>query len=196
MKTKTLKKIVFFILAALPFVALLAVGFKYDLALDQFLYNPKNALGIWAEVLGWWPLYLGLPLLGFVLLNFVRQNKKAENNALKPNLKVCIPFFCAGIFFTVGGVGALIKPACDYMVKRGFSFFGGSTAVWLIVGLSAVVILIALLVRVSKCVLYKLAGFSAFWIAFMVLENIVINLMKTIWNRTRFDTMLLKGDGF
>lgn len=64
MQTAKKQKKILFWCGGLFAAVLMAVFAFQDLAISQALYNPQSALAIFAEVFGWWPAYLPIPILG------------------------------------------------------------------------------------------------------------------------------------
>ena len=181
---KLFKKIMAALLITAAIAGLMYVGFRWDLEIDKYLYNPANKFALWAEVMGWWPLYMGIPLAGYVAVSYAKRAKKVWHITLLSAL---------GIVLAFGGSYALCIPACKYLVQRGYGFWEGGTPWAVSVLFTAAVILAALITKPHRGTLLRLRTFAIISVAFAGVENIVINALKAVWNRTRFDNMIANG---
>lgn len=162
----------------------LTAGYFWDLPISRYIYDPASPLALWAEAAGWWPLYMPFGLLGFVLA--VSCRKKA--NTLKGGLG-----FAGSLLLLLLGLAVLILPACHYLDKRAVAFTGGAAPlIWLTAAFLAALIAV-LCCRIKPGNLLRLRVYALFGIGFMIFENIIVNLLKLLWQRTRYDDMLQSG---
>lgn len=164
------------LLAAL--VVCLVLAARYDLTINQQVYSSEHWWAIFMEAFGWWPLYLPALLWGGFLL---RRNGQ--------------PLW--GALILLGSAAALWFPAFSCLEKRGwlmnFPLWAESILVAITVAAS---ILFAGIPSRRTAMRLNFLCCAGFWM--MVLNNVVIHTIKLIWNRARFDEMLLQGnfDGF
>lgn len=181
---KIFKRITAALLILCAVAGLMYASLKWDLEIDKYLYEPQNKFALWAEVMGWWPLYMGVPLAGYVLLSYAKRVKKAWQKAV---------FAVCGAAFAFGGAYALCIPACKYLVRRGYGFWGGAMP-WLSGAvIAAAVIIAAAVTKPHRGMLVRLRTFAIISVGFIAVENIVINILKSVWNRSRFDNMVANG---
>ena len=156
---------------------LLAVASRFDLVIDQAVYNPSSALAVLMEAVGWWPLYLPVLGLGALWLN------GCGNRVL-------------GMIFLVGGSAALWIPAFSTFRQRGWLEGGNLVLGCCIVATVLVAALWGRIPGTRGALRLRLVCGAGVWM--MIVVNVATNLLKMIWNRARFDEMLAAGsfDGF
>lgn len=160
---------------------LLLVGARYDLAFDKAIYQPNSLIAGVMESICWWPLYLPVALLGAVWAFLHRDN---------PGLHVLGEVLLVVFFFI------LFAQTLAYLAKRnllplnGLWFTGLQLALTLLCAIAA----LSFASRFGKADLIRLDFIAKTGILLCVADNIVINLIKVIWARTRFDDMSATGD--
>ena len=176
-----LKRILGFTIGVSVFTLLLNLAYNYDLQINTFLYNPKNILGLWANHIGAWPAYMGVPLAGWSLLCL---SKKLRNKITK------LVFWVLGVLITLAGCYVMFESTNGYMFGKTKPLLG------IQVGAVVTVLLIlhAFFSKQKRETIFKIGAFSAFYCVATMIQTIIINVMKSMWNRTRFDTML-NNDG-
>lgn len=165
-------------LGLILFAAGMAAGALWDLPLNHALYSPASLPAVLMETFGYYPLYL--PAAGLALC-------AAADRRLAPALRVLCTVLafagCVGLgVYSYTGLCARGAPAPAW-------FTGG---VWLFLAVCA-----ALALRYAAASAARLGRlrFACFWgTVYFALELVVINLLKQIWARTRFDDMLAAGD--
>lgn len=159
--------------------ALLALAAKYDLAIDQAVYSPAAPAAVFMEAFGWWPLYLPSLFWGALAL---RGGETAGKRLL-------------GLVLVLGGSAAVCMPGVSTLVKRGWL---AAEQKWVGLAAAGVLALLAFVLaglpaRRTRLRLQLVCG-AGFWL--MAANNAVINLLKYIWARPRFDDMLAAGASF
>lgn len=167
------QKIIFSLLGVAA-VVLFAIGAGFDLAIDQSLYAPQNPFGIFMEGVCWWPLYLPFALAGALLAK--------ERGAKRP----------LGWLLFALTLALLCKMALDSFMKRGWSA-PVSVAAFLVPA-AAIAAALWACVQTSAQTRKRLQLMAGFGIFFCVTNNIIINLLKLIWRRPRFDDLLAAGN--
>lgn len=167
-------KKIWMVLVLVVCALLLAVATQYDLVINQRVYSPENGFVVFMEAVGWWPLYLpGLFWGGFLL----RRSHQ--------------PVW--GFLISLGSSIALCLPTFSYLSHRGWLT---SVPLWA----QAIVVTITFLVSIwfagipGRRTSMRLSFIcsTGFWM--MALVNLVLQGMKLVWNRTRFDDMLASGN--
>ncbi|MDO5601577.1 MAG: phosphatase PAP2 family protein [Oscillospiraceae bacterium] len=178
-------KRIFAVLAGLGLAAAgLWAGFLWDLSITRYLYDPVSPFALWAEAAGWWPLYMPLGLLGFVLAASCKKNVRTLKGGFA---------FAGSLLFLLLGLAVLILPACHYLEKRAVPFTGGVMPFLFVGAAFFIAVLLALFCRIKPGNLVRLRAYALLGVGFIILENIAVNLMKWIWQRARFDDMLQTG---
>ena len=178
-----LKKNQKFLLAALGLAAalLLAAAAFYDLAIDQALYAPHNPFGIVLEAFCYWPLYLPFVLLGAVWTFLYRDN---------PSRHVLGEVLVIAFFYV------LFTQSLPNLARRGLLPLSGTalTLGAVVLTFAATVAAISLASRCSRAALIRLDFLAKLGIVLCLADNVVINLLKMLWSRMRFDDMAAAGD--
>ena len=174
----------------IPAVVLFGAGFalsaRWDLQIDQAVYSPQNLLACLFEAFGWLPAFLPIILLGMLWA--------AEGyHATKKRWRLALG--CLVVFV---GLAVLYNTCYHYLEKRGLAEGVGDARKWLWLAFGVAVALAAFwwVFRQQKAMRYKLVFFAMTGSVYMVANQVVINILKSIWQRTRFDTMVAAGDGF
>lgn len=172
-----------FLLAALGLAAalLLAAAAFYDLAIDQALYAPHNPFGIVLEAFCYWPLYLPFVLLGAVWTFLYRDN---------PSRHVLGEVLVIAVFYV------LFTQSLPNLARRGLLPLSGTalTLGAVVLTFAATVAAISLASRCSRAALIRLDFLAKLGIVLCLADNVVINLLKMLWSRMRFDDMAAAGD--
>ncbi len=156
------------------FVCGMAAAGMWDLALDTALYNPTSTFAIAMECLGFLPIYL--PVLFWL-------DTLLLDRSLKKPLRI----------------GALVLRTAGFLglaayILHNFQKRGVTTAAAVSVVLFALLSLIPLWLCARSEALRKKLVFVMRWgTIYMILDNAVINVLKLIWARTRFDDMYAAG---
>lgn len=169
-----------------PALAVFFAGFAlaafYDLAITRALYNPNNLFAIFMEGFGWYPAFLPA-LFYFALLLCAPAG--AQKPWSRAGAAIVLP--C--------GFAAMYHSSYGTLVKRGLTTGPANprTWGWLAAGLVFAALLLWLAGRLNagqrqKAKFWALCGFC-----YMLANQALINLIKAIWQRTRFDDMLATG---
>lgn len=175
----------------------LAVGAKYDLAIDQALRpvwlaaEEKHAAGefsLWytwaivAEVVGTFPAYLAATLLGWCLCAGARRRSRTR-----------VARLAVGTALLAGSCAALSWTVAHYLQKRQLTAGNGW---WIALPLLAFPLLLAwaLFGRVGRTRLRRWHTLGILWAGMSLAQWLVVQLGKGIWQRTRFDDMAAVGD--
>lgn len=192
------KAAAFIAAAALVLAAGLALAARYDLSLNlalRPLWEAGQAAhaagqrsvwytwGILAECLGPLPAYAAAVLVGWGLCAETRRTRRSRTGRL-----------LAGVLLVLGGMlaAAASMAAC---LKRRQVLTLPQLLVWgvgLLAG--AAVLAWALCSRISAADLRRWRALSLLWAAMDVGQLAVVNLLKLLWQRTRFDDLLAAGD--
>ena len=159
------------------FCAGMAAGAAWDLQINQALYSPPQPLTVFMESFGFYPLYL--PAILWVLTAALRAEKTAVRAAC---LAVC-----------AGGAAGLWAYSAHELAKRDVPPLAPCLAVWAI--LAALAALYARMLRSTPPALNARLSFAmGAGFAYLAAQTVVINALKAVWARTRFDDMLAAGD--
>ncbi len=171
------------LLAALGVLAVLLLGAAAlcDLSIDQALYAPKNPAAILFEAFCYWPLYLPFVLLGMVW-TFLYRNHPTRRTL--------------GELLVVATLFILLNQSLPNLVQRGlFTLEGaGLSFAALVLTFVGTLAAISLASRWDKPTLLRAELVAKLGILLCISNNIVINLLKLLWNRARFDEMAAAGD--
>ena len=161
-------------------LGLVAAAF-YDLAIDQALYAPGNPVAIVFEAFCYWPLYLPFALIGAVWTFLRRDN---------PSMHVL------GEVLVVLTYYILFNQSLPNLASRGLLPLEGTALTFaaLVMTFIATVATVSLASRWDRPTLRRMEFMAKFGIALCVADNIVINLLKVLWTRARFDDMMAAGD--
>lgn len=154
-------------------VLLLVVGAKYDLAIDAAIYSPNNFFAIFMEAVCWWPLWLSFALLGAVW--------SAQTDWRK----------IVGMILFVATPPALGYMALVHFLDRNISpALGGIICALLTI---AVWVCCLSCKKANRYTRQRLSFVAGIGVLLCLAENIVIKVLKMIWQRTRFDDMVALG---
>ncbi len=176
------KKTLFFIgLALVLCTAGLACAAQWDLAIDHFLYHPQTVWAICMEAFGWWVPF------GPVLLFFLLHAAQAKAHARKhwPFWIALSAFLLIGLF--VGSVHYLHKRT----VVQGL--FSLQTWLWFLPAVFLFIFTTHWLFRQTPFTWKKLLFFSQFGLVFLPSTLALIQILKLIWQRPRYEIMLAEG---
>ena len=174
------KQLPLLIALGLAAAALLAVAARFDLAIDQAVYAPKNPVAILFEAFCYWPLYLPFALLGAVWTFLRRDN---------PSFHVLGEVLVVLTFFI------LFNQSLPNLVERGLLPLEGAALTFAALALTfvATIAAVSLASRWDRPTLRRMELLAKFGVLLCVADNIVINLLKLLWTRARFDDMLAAG---
>lgn len=160
----------------LVFAAGMAAGALWDLPLNHALYAPVFYPALFMECFGYYPLYL--PALLWLWLT----------GPEKPGLRVAARIGC------LIGAGVLFAVSVSNLQKRQVTgAIWHAAAVWLI--LVVLGVWLARVLRGKGPQLCRRLHTAMGWaVIYMILNNVIIQLLKRVWDRTRFDDMLAAGD--
>lgn len=177
--TKTQKYLLVGLFAAAAL--LLLIGARYDLAFNKAIYQPQSLIAGVMEAICWWPLYLPVALLGAVWAFLHRDN---------PGLHVLGEVLLVVFFFI------LFAQTLGYLAKRDILPLDGLwfTGLQLALTLLCTIATLSFTARFGKADLIRLDFIAKTGILLCAADNIVINLVKVIWARTRFDDMAATAD--
>ncbi len=154
-------------------VVLLGICARYDLTINQTLYSPNSGFAIFMEAFGWWVLYLpGLLWGGFLL----RRNGHSV----------------WGTLIALGSACAMWLPTFSYLQNRGWV---AQVPLWVEIAFVAVTFVCSVLFAgiPDRRTTMRLSLLCCSGFFMMLLVNLVTNVVKMIWNRSRFDEMLAAG---
>lgn len=161
--------------------ALMGAAALWDLPLDRAVYDPTSWPAILFEAFCYWPLYLPVALLGASWTFLYRQNPARH---VLGEMLVILVFYI------------LWQQALAALSKRGLlplsalALSGLSLALTFLCTLA----LVSAAGRWGKAWLLKAEFIAKFGLAFCVAENLIINPLKLLWSRMRFDDMAAAGD--
>lgn len=159
---------------------LVAVAAFCDLSINQALYSPSNPVAIIFEAFCYWPLYLPFVLLGMVWTFLYRRDPARH---VLGELLVITAFFI------------LFNQSLPNLAERGL--FSLSNAAMAFASLALTLIgtlaVISLASHWDKPTLVRTELAAKLGIALCIADNVVINLLKLVWNRARFDEMAAAG---
>lgn len=168
--------------ALLAGVVLFGLGFALaagqDMNLAEKLYSPHNLFAVLMEVFGWMVAYM--PLLHYGLLLLTRP--RGSRLPLWANI---------GIGAVLVAVLGVVYYVCfGYLLKRGMAAPGVDTWLWFAAGLVFAGFLVALTVFVKpeRRPLYEFI--NACGVVVLAGNLAVVNALKFLWQRARFDEML------
>ncbi|MEG2036583.1 MAG: phosphatase PAP2 family protein [Ruthenibacterium sp.] len=169
-KTKSRRWIAFGIVL---FCAGMAAAARWDLQINLALYDPKNPIAVAFECFGYYVQYVPVLLWWLCLAADAGQELWVR---------------CVMGVLTAGGAVALGANTYSGLTARGAAMPGlWCAAVWALLLLGGALLLQA---RVQRARLEFAFGWA---FVLMLANNVIINVLKLIWNRTRFDDMLAAG---
>ncbi len=170
--------IILIVLACLACATGLFLGTRFDLILDQTLYNPTAIWAITMEAIGWWVLYLPMILL-FLLKSF---------NTPPKNKKVTL------FWYTLAGGAqlALFLIALHYWQNRGLiqGIFSPFSVIFFVLVAAVFYLCTRYLAAQNSYMRTKLLFFARFGSLYLLCNLTLVNILKLIWQRPRYDEML------
>lgn len=169
----------FLALGAALLCAGLAAAALWDLEIDRVLYSPGFLPAVLMEAFGWFPQYLPAVLLcACVALDGARR----------------APLRAAGSLLALAGSGGLLYMGAHYLAKRGLPAL--FVTLWTVLLGGVALGVCALALYLSRGEGRKKLEFVCLWGTVYLLAGLaVVNLIKAIWQRTRFDDMLAAAGG-
>lgn len=179
-KQKKGTRLVWLVAAVLVFAAGFVVATLFDLPISQELYSSRNGFAIFMEAFGWYPIFI--PALLFFALLAARKN-----TPLFPVFRI------AGILAYTLGFAAVYYNSYVYLVDRRVlaPVLGWKLIVFLIAGLALYVTLLDTAFHIPEKRRAGLEFFATWGTVFLITEQVAINLLKSLWQRSRFDEMLM-----
>lgn len=146
--------------------------------------------GIFAEALGTLPAYAGMPVLGWCMCCGEGRYLLARSRLRRPAR------FAVGAFLITAGCIAGSCVALGYFDACGFAQSGALMRILLGLCCAALILLWSMLSSRTAVQLQAGQALGIVWCGYSLLQCGVIQLMKAIWNRARFDDLLAAGDSF
>lgn len=176
-----------FLVWFLPVAVLYAAGFivatMWDLPINMAVYHPQNAIAIVWEAFGWLPVFLPAMLYAIIWVS-------------QPNTKqTSVLFKIVGWGVLFGMAGGTYYMMQHYLEKREWigCYKDWRSMLLLAIWLFIITIVFIKMMKVQGAVREKLRFFAYTGALFLVGEQAIITAMKTIWQRTRFDDMIVSG---
>ncbi len=181
----------------------LLVGIKYDLTVAQALLPlwqqgaAQHAAGegsvwyVWAilaEALGSLPAFACMPMLGWCLCCGEGRHLLARSRLRQPAR------FWVGLALILAGSITVACSALHYFAKREFYTVGIFGRILWGLALAAVILVWSMLSHRSAAALHRGQALGIAWCLFSLLQCGIIQLLKAIWQRSRFDHMAAAGD--
>ncbi len=152
--------------------------------------SPWYLWGCLAEALGSLPAYAGLLLLGWSLCCGEGRHLWSRSRLRS------LPRFLVGAALLLAGGIACACVALHYLARRELYHTGVFVRILLGIALALAVLLWSMLSRRSARQRHAAQRLGAVWCVFSLVQCGVIQLMKALWQRTRFDDLLAVGDAF
>ncbi len=197
--TSTIKMVCFFVVILAVLAAGLVIGVKYDLAIDQALLplwqqaqadHAAGEFSLWywwailAESVGYFPTYAAAMLLGWCLCATAEKARK----------KYRLSLLIGGAVFCLGGSTIFVYTSLEYMIKRGTLDISPTVGLFVGLALGVVLIVWGLFSPIQKPVLHRWRTMALFAAGMALSQFAIIQIVKSICQRTRFDDMLALGD--
>jgi|AGTN01.1.fsa_nt_gi PAP2 superfamily. len=159
------------------FVGLVAIASFFDLQINQALYDPGSSFGQFLARLGEFPSYLAAPVVGAILFGCNYGAKKAAKISIKIAAALIIwgGFFYSSFWFFGNFTPKDLPYSMVYKVVFSL-FFTAAT----ILGTS----------KVGENNMRKLIVFAIVLAIVAALGNALVQIMKVLWERQRFRTMV------
>lgn len=179
-------------------IAGLVLGAKYDLFLAEALQSlwqrscetyvaGESSVwylwGILAEAMGSLPAFAGMPVLGWCLCCGEGRHLLARSRLRRPAR------FWIGMALVLAGSITISCVTLHYFAKREFYTVGVFGRILLGIALAAVILIWSMLSRRSADVLHRGQSMGLVLCAFSLLQCGIIQLMKALWQRCRFDML-------
>lgn len=177
------KPIIRLVPAALVFAAGFVLAGLFDLPLNIALYAPTNDWAVFMEVFGWYPAFL--PPILLCLSWFTAPAGALRRTWLR----------WAGGALAAAGFAILYSMSAHYMQRRHWlpDAFGPMAALWLAMGVLFAALCVFLMWRPGQNLRSKLQFFLFWASAHTLLGQAVVQPLKILWQRTRFDDMAAAG---
>lgn len=181
----------------------LLIGTRFDLAIAQTLLPlwqkgaAQYAAGegsvwyVWAvlaEAAGSLPAYAGMPVLGWCLCCGEGRHLLARSRLRQPAR------FWVGLALILAGCITAACTSLHYFAEREFYTVGVFGRILWGLALAVAVLVWSMLSRRSAAALHRGQALGITWCLFSLLQCGVIQLMKALWQRARFDVMAEAGD--
>lgn len=165
-------------ICAAAFAALALVAAFFDLAINKALYNPNSLYGQYFAKLGELPSYLAAPAAGVI---FFYQDFGKSKTATTIWKLVSTALIFVGWMYAIG------HWFWENFIMQDLMYAGVYKVVF-----SAALTLCLLLgcAKVDKKVMRKLLVLALFIAVVAAVSNIIVQIMKIIWARQRFRTMV------
>lgn len=160
------------------FIALAVIAAFFDLAINKALYNQGSLFGQFFARLGELPSYLAAPVAGAILYHQDFGSKKWQKIVFKCIFGALIAggwFYAIGVWFWENFVTEHLPYAIVYKL-----FFTAVLTLCLILATALV----------DKKAMKKLLLFAIFIIIVAGVSNAIVQVMKMLWARQRFRTMV------
>lgn len=171
--------------ALVVYIAGFALGTMYDLSIDIAVYSPQNFLCVFMEAFGWYPNFLPTVFLALLLLT--------QPGVFRQHWWLPV----AATVVALGGFGALYYMSAKYLRERGWltttNGIDPAGWLWLAVGVLFAVLMLLFARRLSQATRTRLFFFGAASAVYTAVSVIVVNGVKIVWARTRFDDMMQVG---
>ncbi|MDD3947344.1 MAG: phosphatase PAP2 family protein [Clostridia bacterium] len=160
------------------FVVIAVLAAFFDLAINKALYNPNSLFGQYFDKLGELPSYLAAPIVGTIL--FHQDFGKTKTHTILWKV-VSAALVFVGWYYAIGSWfwGNFIRETISYSVVYKIVFCLILTACALLAT-----------VKVDKKVMRKLLVLALFIAVVAALSNVIVQIMKILWSRQRFRTMV------
>jgi membrane-associated phospholipid phosphatase len=163
------------------FGVLLIAGTFWDEQISKTLYSPDNIFGSIFNKIGEFPPYLTIPLFGTV---FFYGKPKNINKALTVIWKIFFGTLClAGFVFMTTKFGSHFLPKNDFR-----------TPIEILVSIIFTVLSLVFGKRIPEKYISPLKKFSVFGVLAFAISGLGIDLIKSVWGRTRPRDMLKIDD--
>ncbi|MDR2267115.1 MAG: phosphatase PAP2 family protein [Christensenellaceae bacterium] len=163
--------------SSLVFIALILVASFYDLAINKALYAPHTLFGQFFDKLGQLPSYIAVPFAGAIFF----RNKFGKTS------RANLAFKLLSILFIFGGWSATLDWLWSGFVAPDVSF---KSVYLMFFTLITTVGTLHVASHISSVTARKLLIFAIFIVISFAISNIIVQVMKIIWNRQRFRTMV------
>ncbi|MDR0696942.1 MAG: phosphatase PAP2 family protein [Christensenellaceae bacterium] len=177
MKNITKSGYIGIIATSLSFIGLIIIATFYDLDINKALYSPENPFARFFDLLGQLPSYIAAPFAGVILYHndIGKTKKKITFFKLLSVAIIAIGCYMAVDWLWWGFVGENIAYPAIYI-----TFFT--------IALTSAVFFGT--IKLEKATAKKLLIFALFVLIVFAISNIIVQVMKIIWARQRFRTMV------
>lgn len=181
---KKVKSFVWFIPAAMVFAAGFAVGAVYDLDISTSVYQPHNLFAVIMEAVGWFPAFIPVVVYSTLLAAGGIRNKKSARVA------------AAGAVVAIVSPVAMLYKAYNYFKVRGIAKSPLDIAAVVLFAVAAVLFVLFAVwaLRMPETTRARMIVWSLCGSVLMAGVQVATTVLKIIWQRTRFDEMMLIGN--